>query len=71
MQHLLYGGGVRKKESKNIKYTVGSVSVSSISNRIEEKEEKNMWMLPGYTDTHSKRMEERGEMSEEICAQKG
>ena len=41
-----------EKESKNIKYTVGSVSLSSISNRNEKKkkEKKNMRVLPEYTD---------------------
>jgi hypothetical protein len=61
--------GGRKKESKNIKYTVGSsVSVSSISSRKEKKKKKERkWMLPEYrdkNDTHSKNREGRGEMSE-------
>lgn len=60
MQHLLYGGGVRKKESKNIKYTVGSVSVSSISNRIEEKKRKICGCYQG-TQIRIRREWKRGE----------
>ena len=38
VQHLLCGGV--EKESMNIKYTVTSVSVSSISSRNEEEKEE-------------------------------
>ena len=56
---------MRKKESKNIKYTVGSVSVSSISNRIEEKEKRREKYVD-VTRVHRYAFEENGREGRDV-----